>query len=267
MSLRSSKTVSYYFVHPHTPSLQPLLGQLRSYFKLDHFPELKTLKQEMSFVHRNQIVKVILPPNYPSDTYDYLQNEPKISQLVLYGSAPALAQNYPKIAATANSDQELLPLLSQLEEKDALEIPSSNLLLLIDQDTKLLNRYRLNYHCNTRYSGRNKAKEDFVALARKLCPGESEGIARFEKTYDLSLEGEERRRMVKEWLFQNSFYWELACSISRSTSDPKRLAYVRLPLKDIYETIFEEFKSTVDYNDVHVVVDVTEEEKAKLEKS
>ncbi len=37
-----------------------MLTQLRNYFKLDYFREIKTLKQEMSFVHKNQIVKVIV---------------------------------------------------------------------------------------------------------------------------------------------------------------------------------------------------------------
>lgn len=55
---------------------------------------------------------------------------------------------------SASSSQSLISLLNSLEEKDSLDIPSSNLLLLNDQDTKLVNKYRLNYHCNTHFTGR-----------------------------------------------------------------------------------------------------------------
>ena len=49
----------------------------------------------------------------------------------------------------------------------------------IDQDTKKLNLYRLNYHCNTMFGDRIKAKEDFVKLARKLYPNQNGEIDRF----------------------------------------------------------------------------------------
>ena len=49
-------------------------------------------------------------------------------------------------------------------------MPPSNVLFTIDQDTKTLNRYRLNYHCNTLYGDRKSAKDDFIKLAKKLYP-------------------------------------------------------------------------------------------------
>lgn len=36
-------------------------------------------------------------------------------------------------------------------------MPSNNI-LLVDEDTKLVNKYRLNYHCNTKFMDRHKAK-------------------------------------------------------------------------------------------------------------
>ena len=51
-------------------------------------------------------------------------------------------------------------------------MPASNVLFMIDQDTRLLNKYRLNYHCNTIYGDRAAAKEDFIKLARKLYPNQ-----------------------------------------------------------------------------------------------
>lgn len=40
--------------------------------------------------------------------------------------------------------------------------------------------------------------------------------------------------MVLSWAFKDSFYWELVSKLTHSTTDPKRLAYTRLALKDIY---------------------------------
>ena len=45
-------------------------------------------------------------------------------------------------------------LLNKLEEKDALEIPANNALFLVEQDTKTLNKYRLNYDCHTNFGDR-----------------------------------------------------------------------------------------------------------------
>lgn len=45
--------------------------------------------------------------------------------------------------------------------------------------------------------------------------------------------------MVFDWLFRDSFLWELVSTLTRNTTDPKRLAYVRLALKDFYESIAE----------------------------
>jgi hypothetical protein len=122
----------------------------------------------------------------------------------------------------------------------------------------MLNKYRLNYHCNTRFRGREKAKSDFIELARKIYPQQEDSIGEFQKNYDLSLEGEARQKMVLEWLIKDNFYWQLVHTLTRTTSDPKRLAYIRLGLKDIYETIFTLFKKQLYFKEMYVVVDITE---------
>jgi hypothetical protein len=45
--------------------------------------------------------------------------------------------------------------------------------------------------------------------------------------------------MVIDWTFKNNFYWQLVDGLARNTTDPKRLAYLRLALKDIHESIKE----------------------------
>ena len=61
MSLQNRKSVSYYFITPDNSSdFNNLLNELRQYFKLEHFPTIKTLKQDMSFVGKLELVKVII---------------------------------------------------------------------------------------------------------------------------------------------------------------------------------------------------------------
>lgn len=45
--------------------------------------------------------------------------------------------------------------------------------------------------------------------------------------------------MVLEWVFKDCFFWNLVNTLTKNTTDPKRLAYIRLALKDIYESIAE----------------------------
>lgn len=71
--------------------------------------------------------------------------------------------------------------------------------------------------------------------------------------------------MVKEWMLKNNFYWELASVLPKTTTDPKRLAYVRLALKDIFEAIRHQYKRV--NRELYIVAEVSEEEKAKLEKA
>ena len=55
-------------------------------------------------------------------------------------------------------------------------MPPNNILLILDQDIKMMNRYRLSYHCNTVYQDRKVAKENFIKLAEKLYPEQSTAI-------------------------------------------------------------------------------------------
>jgi hypothetical protein len=66
--------------------------------------------------------------------------------------------------------------------------------------------------------------------------------------------------MVLDWALGDSFYWRLVDEITRNTTDPKRLAYVRLALKDIHEAIAFEWSRNPQYKlIVYIVVDITEE--------
>lgn len=64
--------------------------------------------------------------------------------------------------------------------------------------------------------------------------------------------------MVLKWVFRKCFYWDMVNQISRNTNDPKRLAYLRLGIKDIYETIAAEYRANKLYDMFYIVIELTE---------
>lgn len=50
---------------------------------------------------------------------------------------------------------------------------------MLDEDRKLLNRYRLNYFCITSKHLKTKSKEDIVQLAQALMPEQTDKISKF----------------------------------------------------------------------------------------
>lgn len=75
--------------------------------------------------------------------------------------------------------------------------------------------------------------------------------------------------MVLDWAFKTSFYWDLVNEITRNTTDPKKIAYMRLALKDLFEAIQSDYKQrwSKKYPWLYIVMDITEEELAKLANS
>jgi hypothetical protein len=67
--------------------------------------------------------------------------------------------------------------------------------------------------------------------------------------------------MVLHWAFkEEGFFWRIIDNVTRNTTDPKRMAYVRLALKDLHETITLFYKTIPHYREaIYVVVDITEE--------
>jgi hypothetical protein len=49
------------------------------------------------------------------------------------------------------------------------EVPSSTI-LLVDEDIKLLNKYRLNFHCTTKYFSRYQAKAQLSLFGEQSLP-------------------------------------------------------------------------------------------------
>ena len=60
--------------------------------------------------------------------------------------------------------------------------------------------------------------------------------------------------MVLDWTFRNNFYWDIVSQLTRNTNDPKRLAYIRLAIKDIYESVLSDYKKNKPSNEFTLIV-------------
>jgi len=60
--------------------------------------------------------------------------------------------------------------------------------------------------------------------------------------------------MILNWAFKDCFYWELLSGLTRNTTDPKRLSYLRLLIKDLYESIKEEYRANKLFEVFYVVI-------------
>lgn len=136
---------------------------------------------------------------------------------------------------------------------------------MTEDDAALMNKYRLNYFCITNQNNKRKAKKDFEELARKLYPEQANLIDEFADKYTCGLDNEERYRQTTEWAFKDSFYWSLVENLPKVTTDPRKLAYLRLPVKDIFDTILNGYRSKKKRPDnLYVVVELNEDERQKL---
>jgi hypothetical protein len=52
----------------------------------------------------------------------------------------------------------------------------------------------------------------------------------------------EKEQVTWENMFKNPWYWELVSKLPKITQNPKKLAYLRAPFKDIYKTIFSRYQ-------------------------
>ncbi len=113
-----------------------------------------------------------------------MQQENKIAQIFLFCGneerAKLLCKNFPKIKSYALKSLQMIEVLKKYEQEDNLDIPPCSLLCMLEEDRKLLNRYRLNYFCITSLHYKTSSKTDFITLATELMPEQQDKIDRFE---------------------------------------------------------------------------------------
>lgn len=73
----------------------------------------------------------------------------------------------------------MIDVLKQYEKEDRLDVPPCSMLCMLEEDRKLLNRYRLNYFCITSIHYKQTSKEDFIKVAQELMPQQQHKIEQF----------------------------------------------------------------------------------------
>lgn len=98
--------------------------------------------------------------------------------------------NFPKIKSAKFDINELKNYLLQQEESDQnLQTQRTNLLIMIEDDTNLMNKYRIIFHSLTQGNSKVQAKTDFVNFAKKFYPQSLNEIDEFDKRYQIDLTG------------------------------------------------------------------------------
>jgi hypothetical protein len=78
--------------------------------------------------------------------------------------------NFAKIKAAGFTILNLINNLKNLEEQEMGELKLTTALFMIEDDTNLINTYRLNYTCFIKSFNREQAKKEFVHLALQIYP-------------------------------------------------------------------------------------------------
>lgn len=99
--------------------------------------------------------------------------------------------NFPKIKSVKFDIVELKDHLLQEENSDQGIDPKTNLLLMIEEDTNLMNKYRIVFHSLTSGNSKSKAKADYLNFVKKFYPDSLEEINQFDKMYKVNLSGKE----------------------------------------------------------------------------
>lgn len=116
------------------------------------------------------------------------------------------------------------------------------MLFVIEEDTNMMNKYRINFFSLTCNHSPKSAKRDFVNFARKLYPENAQEVEQFEKEYILDLPTEDKVQQTLSWMGKQNFFFESTQQLPKITMDPKKLGYLRLPFKECYEAIISSYK-------------------------
>lgn len=116
MTLANRKKVSYYLIHSQKGTyILQWLQQLQQHFKIDHFMDIKTMKQEMSLVGKHEVIKAIVTDALPSQDIEYLIAEQKVNQIVMVCSGDAFLPHSKRIVRVGEDFwKESIDFLSRL---------------------------------------------------------------------------------------------------------------------------------------------------------
>lgn len=80
------------------------------------------------------------------------------------------------------------------------------MLFMVEDDTNLMNRYRINFYSLTCRSSAQAAKKDFSNFIRKLYEKNADRLPEFESNYKLGLSSEERMEQALTWMSREPFF-------------------------------------------------------------
>ena len=81
----------------------------------------------------------------------------------------------------------------------------------------------------------------------------------------MKLTGEAAYNQAIEWAFSESFYFKLVENLPKATTDPKKLAYLRLPFSDLWLAIYNKHKELQKGpNELFIVTQLNPKEIATL---
>ena len=88
--------------------------------------------------------------------------------------------NFPKITKVGYTSNEVLEIVKSISVKYPQIGPMKNTaLFMTEDDTGLMNKYRLNYYCLTKQKNKGSAKKQFAQLAMKLYPEQKSMLSDF----------------------------------------------------------------------------------------
>lgn len=130
------------------------------------FITVEALEGEMDYLGVNTTVKVICAASLKDDDYHRLSYNPRITDIYLFCQneerAKLLMTNFPKIKEARFEISQLKECLLEEEENDGDLGPKTNFLIITEEDTNLINKYRINFHTIASGIVKNKAKADFI---------------------------------------------------------------------------------------------------------
>jgi hypothetical protein len=68
-----------------------------------------------------------------------------------------------------------------------------------------------------------------------------------------------------QWAFEDNFYFKLAENLPKATTNPKKLAYLRLPFSDLWQSIYQKHKEIQKVPEIYIVAQLNQREVATLE--
>ena len=145
---------------------------LRKSIDLEGFSSIEGMYNALAEEAPDKKIRVICAASLNEEDYQRLQGDPMIPNMFLFCQnqerAKLLMMNFSKIKIAKFDIESLKDGIIQTEVLESETDPKTNILFMIEDDTNILNKYRLNYHCLTNNNSQHKAKDDYVKLVKQL---------------------------------------------------------------------------------------------------